>query len=81
MPLPTFNPLRRLESKARAAIKNSPEVRRLDRKKLDVQKRLVAGKLSGRQAAELKFLLRLRRKRFLLRAIYRLMRGESAVPA
>lgn len=66
-----------LERKARAAVKSSPHGRLLERKKLATEKGLAAGKYSRRQAADLKSLLRLRRKRLLNREIYKSMRAKA----
>ena len=69
-----------LERKARATIKNLPEFRRLDRKKRAIEKGLAVGKYSGRLAAALKSLLRLRRRRLLNRELYHLI-SEAAQTA
>jgi hypothetical protein len=80
MSLRVPNPLARLERKARAALKTSPENRRLERKKNVIVKKLAAGKFSNRQANDLTSVLRLRRRRLVNREVYRLM-CESSAPA
>jgi len=66
--------LESLERKARAAIKNLPEFRRLERKRLVVQKRLDAGTISKRLAADLRGILRSRRRHLQNRELYRLLK-------
>jgi hypothetical protein len=75
-----FKRLESLERKARASIKNKPEFRRLDLKKRAIEKGLAAGIYSRRLAAELKSLLRLRRRRLLNRELYHLI-SEAAQTA
>ncbi len=62
-----------LERKARAAIKNRPEFRRLERKKLSIEKNLAGGKVSKVQAGVLRKLIGLRRRRLVNREIYGLL--------
>jgi hypothetical protein len=66
-----------LERKARAAIKNHPEARKLDRKKIMVGKGLATGKYSTRQAAVMKSCLRRIRQILLLQKIYKSMRAKG----
>jgi hypothetical protein len=66
--------LERLESKARRAIKILPEVRRLDREKLAVEKGLAAGYYSIPQARVLKHSLRVTRQLYLVQELYRLVK-------
>jgi len=69
--------LESLERKARAARKQLPAWSGLESKRLAIEKRLAAGKISRRMAADLKGLLRLRRKRLLHREIYRLLTAAA----
>ena len=66
--------IRILDRKARAAIKKLPAFRSLERTKLRIEKRYLAGKISRRQAMDLKSILRSRKCRLLHREVYRLLK-------
>lgn len=70
--------LESLERKARAAIKNRPEVRALEREMIAVEKGLAIGKYSIQVARELKGGLRLLRRSYVLKEVYRLMRQPKS---
>jgi hypothetical protein len=72
-----INILESLERKGRAAIKNLPEFRRLEREKLAVEKGVASGKYSRQQGVDLKSLLRARRERLLNRVLYRMLKAPA----
>jgi len=67
-----------LERKARAAIKNRPEFRRLERKKMSIEKSLAGGKVSKSQAGVLRKLIGLRRRRLVNREIHGLLCASAS---
>jgi hypothetical protein len=70
-----------LEAKARAEIRNSPEVRTLDSRKLVIAKGLAAGKFTMGQAKALKMGLRVMRQICLIQKIYELQKQQFAANA
>jgi len=67
----------KLERKARAVVKDTSEMRALNRKRAMVDKQFAACKISKSQKDDLKSLLRLRRRHLVNRAMYKITKAAA----